>query len=82
MKKLVKKMTSSSKRAPAEKMSNKAAIDSKTSTSSIDISSEERLKMISIAAYHKAEQRGFAPGGEIQDWAEAEQEIDEMLMSE
>jgi hypothetical protein len=37
--------------------------------------------MIAIAAYHKAENRGFAPGGELQDWAEAEQEIDELLKS-
>jgi hypothetical protein len=37
--------------------------------------------MIAIAAYHKSEQRGFAPGGESQDWAEAEKEVDELLMS-
>jgi len=37
--------------------------------------------MIAIAAYHKAEKRGFAPGNELQDWAEAEQEIDELLIS-
>jgi hypothetical protein len=37
--------------------------------------------MIAVAAYHKAENRGFAPGGELQDWAEAEKEIDELLMS-
>ncbi len=28
--------------------------------------------MIAIAAYHRAEKRGFAPGSELQDWAEAE----------
>jgi len=30
-------------------------------------------------AYLKAEQRGFAPGHEIDDWREAEQEVDEEL---
>ncbi|MVF23058.1 DUF2934 domain-containing protein [Methylocaldum sp. BRCS4] len=30
---------------------------------------------IAEAAYFKAEQRGFAPGGETEDWLEAEQEI-------
>jgi len=37
--------------------------------------------MIAIAACHKAEKRGFAPGSELQDWADAEKEIDELLMS-
>ena len=37
--------------------------------------------MITIAAYHKPEQREFAPGGEPQDRAEAEKEVDELLMS-
>lgn len=39
----------------------------------------ERLAMIRDAAYYKAEKRGFAPGHETQDWAEAEREIDELL---
>lgn len=59
----------------------KSTTTSKPQTSSINITSEERWKMIAIAAYHKAEQRGFAPGSELQDWAEAEKEVDEPLMS-
>nr|WP_246221759.1 DUF2934 domain-containing protein [Marichromatium bheemlicum] len=35
--------------------------------------------MIREAAYYKAEHRGFAPGHEGEDWAEAEREIDAML---
>ena len=30
---------------------------------------------IAVAAYYRAERRGFAPGFELQDWLEAEQEI-------
>jgi len=30
---------------------------------------------IAEAAYYKAEKRGFAPGFEEQDWAEAEHEV-------
>ena len=32
-------------------------------------------EMIAQAAYRKAELRGFTPGGEEQDWLEAEKEI-------
>jgi len=35
--------------------------------------------MIAVAAYYLAEHRGFAPGGELDDWRRAEQQIDEML---
>jgi hypothetical protein len=41
--------------------------------------SEERQQMISVAAYYRAERRGFAPGGAEQDWLEAEAEIDRLL---
>jgi hypothetical protein len=27
---------------------------------------------IAVAAYYRAEQRGFAPGGELDDWLQAE----------
>ena len=32
-------------------------------------------EMVAVAAYYKAEKRGFLPGGEIEDWLEAEEEI-------
>ena len=35
--------------------------------------------MIAVAAYHKAEKREFAPGGELQDWADAEKEVDKLI---
>jgi hypothetical protein len=31
--------------------------------------------MIAVAAYYKAERRGFAPGHEVMDWLEAEREF-------
>jgi hypothetical protein len=31
--------------------------------------------MIAVAAYYRAEQRGFAPGGEVMDWLQAEAEL-------
>jgi DUF2934 family protein len=36
---------------------------------------QERRMLIARAAYFRAEKRGFAPGGELQDWVEAEAEV-------
>jgi hypothetical protein len=35
----------------------------------------EFREMVAERAYAKAEKRGFAPGNELEDWLEAEQEI-------
>lgn len=40
---------------------------------------EGRDQMIALAAYYRAERRGFAPGGELEDWLAAESEIDAQL---
>ncbi|MEK7842834.1 MAG: DUF2934 domain-containing protein [Pseudomonadota bacterium] len=37
---------------------------------------EDRQEMIAIAAYYRAERRGFNGGDAMQDWLEAEAEID------
>jgi hypothetical protein len=37
----------------------------------------ERGRLIAEAAYYRAERRGFAPGGEVEDWLAAEQEVEE-----
>ena len=39
------------------------------------ISAQERQMLVAQAAYFRAERRGFAPGGELQDWVEAEAEL-------
>lgn len=36
---------------------------------------DPRQEAIAQAAYYKAEQRGFAPGYEMQDWLDAEREV-------
>jgi hypothetical protein len=41
----------------------------------IGVSAEERNQLIAKAAYHRAEQRSFAPGHELEDWLTAEDEI-------
>jgi hypothetical protein len=44
-----------------------------------NVSPAERLHMVHEAAYYRAEKRGFEPGHEVEDWAEAEREIDELI---
>ena len=43
---------------------------------SAGVSSEDRAARIAKAAYAKAQQRGFEPGYEWDDWFSAEREID------
>lgn len=52
--------------------------DSGASTA-ITVSEDARRAMIAQAAYLRAERRGFAPGGEIEDWMAAEAEVDALL---
>lgn len=43
------------------------------------VTAEQRWRMIADAAFYRAERRGFAPGGEVNDWLEAEAEIEVLL---
>ena len=38
-------------------------------------SNEDIYRLIQETAYFKAKARGFEPGGEVQDWIEAEAEV-------
>jgi hypothetical protein len=40
---------------------------------------EARAQMIAEAAYYRAEARGFEPGRDLEDWLEAEAQIDRLL---
>ncbi len=42
-------------------------------------SNEERARLIAEAAYYRAQARGFEPGQELEDWLQAEVEIDRAL---
>jgi len=74
-KKTVKKKAASTSKAAPKKAAKKSAKSVKTDTSMMDITPKERWKMVAVAAYHKAEKRGFAPGHDLQDWIDAEKEI-------
>ena len=43
----------------------------------VAINQAARQRRIAIAAYYRAERRGFAAGRELEDWLAAEQEIDQ-----
>jgi len=79
-KKTTKEKVASARNASKDEVAKKHAKTTGPGISSIDITLEERLKMIAVAAYHKAEKRGFAPGNELQDWTEAEQEIYALML--
>jgi hypothetical protein len=55
-------------RRPAPKKPAKAAVPAA-------LSPAEREAMVRLAAYFRAEQRGFAPGREWEDWLVAEAEV-------
>ena len=67
------------KRAPRKSAltGSPATVSDDTSAAARDIrvSDEELHRQISETAYYKAQQRGFAPGYEHQDWVEAEAEV-------
>jgi hypothetical protein len=71
--------------APAEKAPprRRAAPAKPTAASAagtgITVSEDARRAMIAQAAYLRAERRGFAPGGEVEDWLAAEAEVDALL---
>ncbi|MGB7816320.1 MAG: DUF2934 domain-containing protein [Methylotenera sp.] len=41
-----------------------------------EINDEDRCTQIAVRAYYKAEARGYEPGHEIQDWLDAEAEVE------
>jgi len=50
-----------------------------TSSASTGVSSEEKHQLIAKAAYFRAERRSFVPGYELEDWLDAEAEIEKIL---
>ncbi|MGC8520630.1 MAG: DUF2934 domain-containing protein [Steroidobacteraceae bacterium] len=48
----------------------------------VTVAEDVRRAMIAEAAYFHAQRRGFAQGDEVQDWLQAEAEIDALLRAE
>lgn len=56
-----------------------SASDSGSAAARSEPRDEARARMIAEAAYYLSEQRGFAPGHEVEDWLAAEQQIDSRI---
>jgi hypothetical protein len=61
---------------PSQARAKRAAVEPPT------VSLDTRRGMIAEAAYLRAERRGFAPGGEEEDWLAAEAEVDRLLSAD
>ena len=81
------KRKSSAKKAPSKSRTSKPAAKkpsskkkpSAKSEPALGVTPEERQHMIAIAAYVRAEKRGFVGGNAGDDWVQAEAEIDALL---
>ena len=60
--------------ASAKVSARKRSVESQTA--SAKIAPEQRRELIAQAAYFIAERRGFAPGSDLEDWLQAEAEIE------
>lgn len=73
-----KKVRARSATTGAEKAPRRSA---RSSARGDTVSAEQRHRMIEETAYLMAQARDFAPGGELEDWLNAEAEIDARLTS-
>lgn len=68
-----KRANTRGKRASRSPAANVSAVPSSANTASeVEITREQ---MIAEAAYYRAQERGFTPGRELDDWLAAEAEI-------
>lgn len=51
-----------------------------TSVAQGGVTPTEREQMVAVAAYYRAEQRGFSSGKEVEDWLWAEKEIESLVV--
>jgi len=64
----------------ARKMEQNRPAAATPSARPADVANDDlRYEMIARAAYLRAEQRGFAPGRELDDWLDAAAEVDARL---
>jgi hypothetical protein len=71
--------SASDKTAPRRRAAPTKADAATTATVTGAVSETARRVMIEQGAYLRAERRGFAPGGELEDWMAAEAEVDALL---
>ncbi len=67
------------KAAPPAKKPATSAKKAAKGAAGFGVSPDQRRHYIEVAAYYIAERRGFHGGSELDDWVQAEQEIDRLL---
>jgi len=73
--KTTKRKAPVAKKVASPSQTPKVATPNKTASAPIAVDRDEHRRMVAVTAYHKAEQRGFVPGHELNDWLEAENEV-------
>ncbi|HWS11309.1 MAG TPA: DUF2934 domain-containing protein [Rhodocyclaceae bacterium] len=66
-------------KAPAKPRATRSKSAASAVSNAIQLTPEERHRVVAEAAYFIAERRGFAGGSPIEDWLQAEADIDRML---
>lgn len=66
-------------KAPAKPRAKRSESAASAVSNAIQLTPEERHRVVAEAAYFIAERRGFAGGSSIGDWLQAEADIDRML---
>jgi hypothetical protein len=70
--------TTAVKKSPAKKA---APAKAKPVAARPTVTLEQRQNYIEVAAFYVAQRRGFAPGNPMEDWAMAEIEVDQLILS-
>jgi hypothetical protein len=66
-------------KAPAKPRAPRTKAAATTVSNAIQMTPEERHRVVAEAAYFIAERRGFQGGCSLEDWLQAEADIDRML---
>lgn len=61
---------------PSKRVGKEPIDSAPTGTEGAEKRDDERRDRIAVAAYYNAERRGFQDGGEMDDWLQAEREVD------
>lgn len=73
---------SASRKKRVARESSSPAESAPNAPSATSVADAAREKMISDAAYYRAQKRGFGPGRELDDWLEAEVEISSQFLEQ
>lgn len=68
------------KKAPAKKAAI-SQVKNSPATVRPEVTPGQRHNYIEVAAFYVAQRRGFAPGNPLDDWATAEIEVDQLIVS-